>query len=295
MKEGYIRPKEENRRFYEKLAPVLSATTEIKINGFKTRTRQLLEINGCKQLWHSVKGGVEEDKKGDKKASFEILYNPDNSENHEKTGEWLKMVPFGARNAEGLENRLRDAAVVGREVLEKSGLTYHAIRFQESMVKTKEGDVTYGFTTPHIGPTEEHILKEMYTYEPDESRIAQEFVERMHATSFKLAAWLYLEHGLWVEDPNPGNIIANFSGQKVIVSFIDFASRYNRKYNGSILFKTLDETDVLLEKNLSVLYKGFKEQADMHKIPFSRDVNEVDEAFNLLLPQRKRELRASKF
>ncbi len=291
MKEGYIRPKEDNRRFYEKLVPVVSATTKVEINGYITRTRQPLEINGKWAMWHSVKGGINEDKK-DKKASYEILYNPDGPD---KIGEWLKMVPFGARNAEGLENRLRDAAVVGREVLEKSGLTYHAVKLQECMIKTKEGATTYGFTTPHIGPTEEHILKEMHTYEPDESRIAQEFVERMHATSFKLAAWLYLKHGLWVGDSNPGNIIACFNGHKVISSFIDFASRPNKAYNGNVLIKTLDETDVILEKNLSVLYKGFKVQADIHKIPFSRGTKEVEEAFTLLLPERKKELRKSKY
>ena len=60
-------------------------------------------------------------------------------------------------------------------------------------------------------------------------------------------------------------------------------------------FHVVLPTDAILEKNLSVLYKGFKVQADIHKIPFSRVTKEVDEAFTLLLPERKKELRASKF
>lgn len=284
MKEGFIRPREVNQRFSERLAPVLSSITKVEVNGYETRgPRQCLEINGKRQMWHSVKGGVAEGKRG----SYEILYNPE-------INEWLKMVPFGARNAEGLENKLRRGADVGRKVLEKSGLVNIALRLQEGEIRTERGTV-YGFTTPHIGPTQEFILKERYSLKPDQARVAEELVEKIHATSFHLAARLYLEHGIWTGDPNPGNLVAYFNKRGVTVTIIDFATWPNRKYNGDILYKNLDETDVYLEKNLSALYKGFKEQADIHKIPFSRDSKEVNEAFTLLLPQRKKELRTSRF
>ncbi len=255
--------------------PLLSAYAEVNVNTYKTRRTHQLEVNGENGIWHSVKGGVEAGPVG----IYEILFNPD-------TNEWLKIVPPLVRNKTKMENLLRKSADISRDILRLSNMHSFAHSVRDVDVSTPYAH-TYGYTSPHLGPTVEFMVNQIYAIPTEERAEAKNFISDIYCSSFRLASRAYLEKGIWISDPNPGNVLVNIDGQNVArVTLIDFTSTPQFKDHGLLTGRGKDEARARVRKNVSQLFDKFRKQAINNRISFDRQNEQVRSVFEDLLPNR---------
>jgi hypothetical protein len=200
-------------------------------NAFKSKGRATLEVNGLTGEWHIMKGKLSpyKDQKGNETSTpnYIVLYNP-------MSHEWLKIVPpqiSGSPSYPILQERLAKSVDIGRKALQIAGLPELADQFQETKVMIR-GEEVYGFTSPHIGPSLQYILRSIRSPEGNgHTSEDPSFFSQVYEASFDQAARLFLEHGVWTQDPNPGNILLHEKDGKIKVGIIDFSNRIQTRHN----------------------------------------------------------------
>ena len=259
--------------------------TRVEANTYGTREIVQLKIDGEESEWHSVKGGAGPSRHYDKPLElvrYGIFYDP-------KTRTWLKILPpesIGAKQFGKAEERLRKSALQQRVALTVSGLPELAEQIKEVEVEI-DGRRVYGFTSPHIGPSLEHVLSELTgSKRPKElTPDAKTLFSDIYAIAADQAEKLYLDFGIWTADPNPGNILLRFTEEGIRVVLIDFANKIQDEEN---LFSGLsrerykgngyvDKLRSLLAGRIRGLHQNFMEFCNMLDVPFIRDSNAVKE------------------
>jgi hypothetical protein len=237
----------------------------VEANTYRTKNITLLTIDGITDEWHLLKGGIADGKP--EEAINEILYSP-------TTNTWLKLIPFGARNRQDLENRLKPSPEIQKTALIEAGLPEYAQHVREHIVVNKAGQTEYGFTMPHIGPSVELILKKLLYASPEVKTLAKGVLSGIYSTAFLQATRLYLMHGMWTDDVNPGNVLIHMNEQGDLTPvLIDFTNKANRKYNGN--GSNSAEDAKVIAKSVMQLFAKFSEQCERHGIPFPDQQPEI--------------------
>lgn len=144
--------------------------------------------------------------------------------------------------------------------LVESGFNEHAIAARGCTVERSDGSFTVGHKTKHIGPTVEYICKELKGKSIDDD--TRKSLEGVVIKGFNLAVRLYILHDIWMEDPNPGNIVLNFDDVKDIkIALIDFESMHQ--------YKGVEEDSY--RKRFESLFKRFEKKAKHADISISRE------------------------
>ena len=256
---------------------LLSPEYRTEVNGYVSRGRVRLLVNGEVGDWNSFKGGVREDVIAHEGDAYEILakLGPDS-----KPEKWLKIVPVNAAHYGKLRNRLEHSFYSGKKALEVAGMQDLADGFQECTVVGSNGDndgkTVYGFTAPHIGRTVQSFLVDVVRgrVPAGDKQELFEFLTQVYGIAYKHAAVLFAREGVWMDDPNPGNIVLHQSDKGIRVALIDFANtrQGNPAQKGNL---SDDELRKKIYSNQGSLYNKFKKQCDTYKIPFSFDLEPV--------------------
>lgn len=222
-----------------------SAFSKVGANGYETLRKDIMIVNNIKGVWHLMKGGG--------KTKFEVFINPD-------TKEWLKTMDPEVENIDKRITMLRQGIDMLRTGLVESGLNEYAIAAKGCTVERSDGSFTVGHKTKHIGSTVEYISEGLEGKSKDDNM--GKFLEAAVIQGFNLAARLYILHDIWMEDPNPGNIVLNFDDINGIkIALIDFESM--NQYRGV-------EED-LYRKRFESLFKRFEKKAKHADISISRE------------------------
>lgn len=174
----------------------------VEVNTYKTRGEPFpVVIEGEERLWHSVKGGIGKGKNGPVTGgSFEILYNPE-------TDTWLKIVPPETSNSDRLTQRLKTSVGILKVALEIAKLPELVSKIDEfDNIDIRNGQ-TYGFISPHFGPTVEFFMRTLKRTGQKPTPEALKFFSDVYKISFVQAVSLFLDYECWMQDPNPGNIL----------------------------------------------------------------------------------------
>ncbi|MBU4017502.1 hypothetical protein KKF69_08585 [Patescibacteria group bacterium] len=263
MKEGASSRFLENRlKFTPEIMEFSSAFSKVDVNGYHTLREDLMTVNGTKRTWHLMKGGG--------KTKFEVYFLPD-------TNEWLKTMDPEVENIDKRITMLKDGIDNVRTGLVESGLNEHAIAAKGCTVERSDGSFTVGHKTKHIGPTVEYICKRLKGKNIDDD--TKNSLEEVVIKGFNLAARLYILHDIWMEDPNPGNIVLNFDDlNNIKIALIDFESM--NQYKGV-------EGDLYRERFES-LFKRFEKKAKHAGISISRDQESIADPDVLYAERMKR-------
>lgn len=274
---------------------IIATASEVTANSYTTRRIKTVNVGGVSGQWHLLKGGMRQDgditpspEKPEKDIKYEILYNPE-------TNTWLKTLPFegmGLTRFDAVTDRLKRSFVHQKRALEVAGLTDLSEQAQEVEVEA-DGKTVYGFTMPHIGPSLEHIiyhLKGNRNAKEDLPPEALELIKNVYPIAADMAEKLYLEHGTWTSDPNPGNVLLRRDEKGgVHVVLIDFAT--NMQDQEYLLDNTpqgtysdqgyQDRLRGLLANRVRALHQGFigalgnYKLPDGNSLPFERDPKAV--------------------
>lgn len=240
----------------------------ITANSFNQRGAPLeLEVNGEKDLWYSLKGGIDQSKSllGVKKddISYEIFLNPDKRL-------WLKVVPPESLTDDHnpvLENRLKLAINIGREAMNIAQLPEFADQYQELLVNIRGKDVL-GFLSPHIGPTVKYCLDSaLQSKDHEVVADAVSFLSDVYEIGYEQASYLFLEHEYWMEDPNPGNIVIHEKDNRLYVALIDFATAQPIRPYKQIPYEHTKEKRQI--RDLEILHMRFAKNCKSNNLHFS--------------------------
>lgn len=222
-----------------------SAFSKVEVNGYHTLREDLMTVNSTKRTWHLMKGGG--------KTKFEVYFLPD-------TNEWLKTMDPEVENIDKRITMLKDGIDNVRTGLVESGLNEYAIAAKGCTVERSDGSFTVGHKTKHLGTTVEYIYKGLKGKSIDDD--TRKSLERVIIKGFNLAARLYILHDIWMEDPNPGNIVLNFDDMNDIkIALIDFESMHQ--------YKAVEEDSY--RKRFESLFQRFKKKAKHAEISISRE------------------------
>jgi hypothetical protein len=160
-------------------------------------------------------------------VNFVTLFAPS-----EKVGTWLKIVHPDAvvvpeKYAE-LHDRLLTSVDMGKAAFRLVGLP--ELAGQTKICETTIlGKKVLGFTAPHVGPSVGHLL-ERFTGSQRPSKLPADlipFFKDVYIDALNQAVDLFLKHGYYMQDPNPGNILFHQrSDGGVQVVLIDFANTH---------------------------------------------------------------------
>lgn len=251
-----IPPPEFREKIAEKQSPKVEANT------YKTRRIVCVQIEGRDRFFHSVKGGFEDEiEKKTTGAVYEILFDP-------ITNEWLKITTPKTNGSES--KNLDKSADIMKASLELAGFDDLADQIVKCKVKIR-GKETNGFVSPHIGPSLETMIR-MYrdakrTMDPERySKFgieAKAFFSNAYASALNHSVQLYLKHGYWTQDPNPGNILFRVNEQtgELKPITIDFTGKHQTRQPG--VFEYLGQ-----------LQANFNNQAAKHGIRFDLNLEE---------------------
>jgi hypothetical protein len=256
---------------------LLGPEFRVEINGYASRGKVTLSVNGEIGEWDSFKGGVQEDPIKHDGDMYEVLAMLGPDSNPEK---WLKLVPARSIHYGKLRNRLQHSLFSGQKALEVADMPELAAQFQECTVIGSRGDnenhTVYGFVSPHLGRTVQSFLVDIKRGRiPAASKPELfDFLAQVYGIAYKHAAVLFAREGVWMDDPNPGNIVLHQSERGIQVALIDFANskQGNPVHRGGL---TEDELRKKVYTNPGSLYHKFKKQSDMHRIPFCIDLDPV--------------------
>ncbi len=222
-----------------------SAFSKVGVNGYETLRKDRMIVNGTEGVWHLMKGGG--------KIKFEVFLNPD-------TNKWLKTMDPEVENVDKRITMLRQGIDNVRTGLVESGLNEHAMAAKGCTVERSDGSFMVGHKTKHIGPTVEYICKGLKGKSIDDN--TRKFLEGVVIKGFNLAARLYILHDIWMEDPNPGNIVLNFDDMNHIkIALIDFESMHQ--------YKVVEEDSY--RKRFESLFQRFEKKAKHADIFISRE------------------------
>ncbi|MDP3988592.1 MAG: hypothetical protein Q8P80_05630 [Candidatus Levybacteria bacterium] len=241
-------------------------TSRIEVNGYLSRGKINLVVNGEKEEWHSFKGGAREDAVNHQGDTYEVLAKLGHDSMPEK---WLKLVPPTTTHYNKLRKTLQQSFISGKVALKIAGMRHLAREFQECIVVKSSGlekKAVYGFTSPHLGRTVESFLKEKIP--PEERKELLSFLADVYGIAYKHAATLFVREGVWMDDPNPGNILLHQSEDGIQVALIDFANERqgNPAQRGNLSDEELREK---VYSNPGSLFNKFGKQCAKHQIPFS--------------------------
>lgn len=262
-----------------------STQSTVEANSYRTRGQPIeVTANGRKGSWHSLKGGLTrttEHKDLQRSLSYEVLFNPESKE-------WLKMVPPIAHRLDiygRMADRLKTSAAHERTALEIAGLPRLVDKVEDCELDVK-GQETYGFISPHIGPSLEYIIYGL-TGEKKPRELPEEakgFFSQVYSIACDQAERLYLHHGIWMADPNPGNILLHEGDRGVHVVLIDFSNSDQVKENTfdhipASRFSPDEYSRVIrsiLGNRLSRLHDLFRQHCRERGVPFERTPEEVE-------------------
>lgn len=255
MKERPINNNEQKFKISPAIKDLESAYSSVEINGYKTYRQEALNVNGVSGTWHLMKVGG--------RSKYEVFFNPEENK-------WLKTTSINPDDIKARKDILRRGAEIERTVLRESGLTSYAEQVEDCVIKRSNGTETYGHKTKHIGPTVEYLLKELKHNQID--RETSSSLSRAYIQAFNLAARLYAYHGIWMSDPNPGNIVLNFDKPNDIkVTMIDFESQDQ--------YRRVDKTN--FGNAFNELFGLFEQKADAVGIYISPDDPDITSKANL--------------
>jgi hypothetical protein len=254
-----------------------------------------------KQEWYSLKGGIsQEGLRNGSGANYEILFNP-------KTSEWLKTIPPEVRQTKhGREmySRLLEAIECGKKALAVAELPHLIETFRSVQVVDTNGQTSDGFISPHIGPSLEYFIWALTQTRnrTDISSYGQdviEFFQKVYYEAFFQAVDLYFRYGVWMDDPNPGNILLHEREDKVCTVLIDFS---NAKQRQDHMFVHLDPGRIGVDRYHEIIKKRmvssliglqnkFVAQCKIRGIPFHIETSVLEEEcekyFHILLGRIK--------
>lgn len=252
--------------------------------------------------WISVKGGVKEKTQHQAGISYEILFNPE-------TNEWLKLVPVAAigKQQRLLTERLQKSIHCGKKALETSELPELAAQLRAASIMEADGSTTFGFIAPHIGPSLEYFqwaltgTRAMIDLSSFEGEVLS-FFSTVYRIAFFQAVDLFFRYGIWVDDPNPGNILLHEKDGSVHVVLIDFSNSTQYKEHG---FKSLSPErvgidrykEIVRDKVSSVLHelaRKFTKQCSMRSVPFPVTEEEIQHEIDAYLAILLRRLEVSR-
>lgn len=268
----------------KEIAPPLLDFNKIEANSYWTKSISEISVNGVLGQWHLVKGSArtpEEAAPGDQ-IKYEVFFDP-------STNTWLKIIPPEAINDPRygeFEGRLRKSALQQKMALLVAGLPELAGQVNEAEVEIG-GKRVYGFTTPHIGPSLEHLIFSLTGKRKSKDlppRVGG-LLSDVYSIAADQAEKLYLQFGIWTTDLNPGNILLRFDENGVHVVLIDFSNKIQefehlfanlptRKFSGENYVKKVKS---LLLGNVHQIHERFKRYTGEHGIAFSRDAREVEQ------------------
>lgn len=243
-------------------------------NSYRTRGEPLqLVVNGAPGEWHSMKGGFhpgaeQQNKAHLRNAAFEVFYNPD-------TQQWLKTAAPEknlSRPEQTIHATLRTSAEVARLALEIADLPDLADQIKHCVVDAGS-QTSYGFVSPHIGPTLEFLIR---TLRADYQRKATDFPDffsNVYTDAFDQAVLLYLNHGYMHADPNPGNIALHRSdaGDTYHVVLIDFA---NNRLKAPLHYKSVPQ-DTSTDRYQSRVTRFFQDRIAELRDSYARETDKL--------------------
>lgn len=261
------------------------APVRTEANSYRTRVVSQLVVDEAQGEWHSLKGGLSLDKDRTKtpveSIRFGIFFDPTRNI-------WLKTVPPETVDTpfyERFEQRLRKSALQQRVALDVAGLPDLKSQVKDVEVEIG-GKKVYGFTAPHIGPSLEFMIFRLTGHRsgrvtnPD----AVDFLSHVYSIAADQAEKLYLDFGIWMDDPNPGNILLRQDENGTHVVLIDFSNKVQEEEN---LFTRIpkdkyspegymDKIRSRLARNIRLLHQKFYKYCDNRGIPFIRDPQEIE-------------------
>jgi hypothetical protein len=226
----------------------------VDANSYGTRSIVPIEISGQTRSWHSVKGGIEAGKTTIGPA-YEIFFDPE-------TNEWLKIR--APKSEKGTSTILDRSADIMAASLKLAGFDDLADKIVKCTVGIR-GRETNGFISPHVGPSLETLIRmyreakrtmgqaELRGYERD----ARQFFSNAYAAALDQSIRLYLQHGYWTHDANPGNILFRENDQGELKTInIDFVAKLQVRQQAGVF------------EYVNQLYQLFKTHAIKHNITF---------------------------
>ncbi|MBI4036172.1 hypothetical protein HY383_04445 [Candidatus Daviesbacteria bacterium] len=255
-----------------------SPVLRIEANGYRTREIVPVRTNDKLADWHSLKGEINVEKGPQRHStdpSFEVLFDP-------LTQRWLKIAPPHAHHFNTYVHKLQLSSRIGRIALDIAGLPDLANQFEDAKVEIR-GRETFGFISPHIGPSLEYLLKTLKSGSSKPTE-AKQFLTAVYTQAFWQALRLYLGYGFWTYDPNPGNILIRNGDNKLFIAPIDFSSPGQAKENKFSQVPIIDRRRQYLQKNLDNLYHIFNKQCGINGIPsFSYPAQQIGELIEIQL------------
>lgn len=272
-------------------ALAVSPISHTEANTYRTRFLTRFKIDGIESEWHSVKGSIDPSKREESSTTpdslkYGVFYNPD-------TRAWLKIVPpesIGTSQQEILETRLRRSALQQKMSLVVSGLPDLANQVKDVEVNTDMGTV-YGFTTPNIGPSLESFIFSVAGKRRSNElpKNIIDFLSNAYSMATDQAEKLYLNFGIWMADPNPGNILLRPDENGIHVVLIDFSNKLQDQdhlFTGipkdkyQTLTSYMGKLKSSLLGNVRRLDQRFKWYCEKMGIPYLRDNREVMDNVN---------------
>lgn len=187
-------------------------------NGYRVKRIIPLVTDNKPKKWLELKTG----------GPFSIMYEPNESV-------WLKTILPQHRNAL-YEKRIEQSCEAQQEMLSFVGLSNIAKQCRVVEINWPLDDFSHkAFLSPHFGPTIQYLQKEKLYSKKD--------LSDFYNVGLGLAQQLLKKIGLWVDDPNPGNIIINDNLIKYNrVVLIDFSNKTVRKKDSLISRDQLEKS-----------------------------------------------------
>ncbi len=240
-------------------------TVQVTANAWESIAAIPIQVEGRTSTWYQVKGHITNHNEpiNDTPDYYIIFFNPTSEE-------WLKIVnPFYLDSIESkryhiLLNQLTQACKYGLKAANWCGVKQEACaKFR--MVKVNVGNQELdAFVCPHLGPTIERYVKDGIA--------TTKLISDTYAIAFRKAATLFLNTGIWMYDPNPGNILFHFTqDKKSIVTLIDFSNReqIRSREEGSLL------------QSLMELFELFRKHAKALKVDIEFNQNDFEELLKI--------------
>ncbi|OGH07741.1 MAG: hypothetical protein A2W22_03275 [Candidatus Levybacteria bacterium RBG_16_35_11] len=211
----------------------------VEANTYKPRRKVNVIADGQARVVHSLKGGFEDGvEKKTTGAVYEVFFDPE-------TNEWLKIT---TPKSHGSESKAldRDADIMAASLI-LAGFPDLAEKVKKCNVVI-EGKSTNGFWSPHIGPSLEAMIRvyrsakktmDLERYIQFEKE-AKKFFSEAYTSALDHAIQLYLKHGCWTQDANPGNILfrANEVTGELKPVLIDFVGKHQYRQEGVFEYLT---------------------------------------------------------
>lgn len=213
----------------------------VEVNTYASRGKRTLlhGSGGIQREWFSVKGGVGETKKinAHDTPNYEIMYNPQRSE-------WLKTLPILTREQRAaipdhlnqLQQQLQIGVTIQKRAMELADLGNLASTLRLETITLPDNTQQLAFISPHFGDSLEYVFIQTLDGKRKPEKIkptilredVKKWAQRIYQTTFHDAIALYLHHGYWTQDPNPGNILLHRRQQgnsnEIFPFLIDFTN-----------------------------------------------------------------------